>query len=217
MSSGSRERLSACWRLGRSPLCSVVWRSRLRCALKPRRATASRDKWNGVSPLRCRVRGEKAGPGSRPRHFGDLGRRLRRQADAADRAAPREHPVGHPPGTEFCRRRGAPRLKPGLIQSLALYARGARGAEGATRPSSPASGKSPAASSNDPINQCDPLLDSPTWSFWSSGPWTSCKRKTRCSSSARFTATTVSSWTDGRELPKNEEARLERLLVWANG
>ena len=172
---------------------------------------SQQDKWNNVSPLRSTYAGKKSGPapvrdisGIWDAAFEDGGR----QAMGAV-----EHPAVYPggKGTE-----GGHADETGIVHPLP-YTPAGLAALKANHPSGPSVRQVLSAASNDPINRCDPL-GFPYMELFELRTLDVVQTKNQVIVISPFYGNYRIIWTDGRELPKNEEPRWYGYSVgkWLN-
>ncbi len=169
------------------------------------------DKWNDVSPLRSTYAGKKSGPapardisGIWDAAYEDGGRQT---------SGAKEHPAVLPGrnGT-----RGGQLDETGIISPLP-YTPAGLAALKRNLPSGPSVRQVPSAKSNDPINRCDPL-GFPYMELFELRTLDVVQTKNQVLIISPFYGNYRIIWTDGRELPKNEEARWNGYSVgkWLN-
>ena len=169
------------------------------------------DKWNDVSPLRSTYAGKKSGPapardisGIWDAAYEDGGRQT---------SGAKEHPAVLPGrnGT-----RGGQLDETGIISPLP-YTPAGLAALKRNLPSGPSVRQVPSANSNDPINRCDPL-GFPYMELFELRTLDVVQTKNQVLIISPFYGNYRIIWTDGRELPKNEEARWNGYSVgkWLN-
>jgi hypothetical protein len=172
---------------------------------------AAQDKWNNVPPLRSTYAGKKSGPapvrdisGIWDAAYEDGGRQT---------SGVKEHPAVYPggKGTE-----GGHPDETGITHPLP-YTPAGRAALKANRPSGPSVRQVPSATSNDPINRCDPL-GFPYMELFELRSLDVVQAKNQVLLISPFYGNYRIIWTDGRELPKNEEPRWNGYSVgrWLN-
>ena len=172
---------------------------------------ATQDKWNNVPPLRSSYTGKKSGPapvrdisGIWDAAYEDGGRQT---------SGAKEHPSVYP-GRNFAEGGGHPD-ETGIVHPLP-YTPAGLAALKATKPSNGVR-QVPSAASNDPINKCDPL-GFPYMELFELRTLNVVQTKNQVILISPFYGNYRIIWTDGRELPKNEEARWNGYSVgkWLN-
>src|ERR1700722_16413545 len=200
----------------KSLLVSVVALSSLTFSAPARAQTApanaaTQDKWNNVPPLRSTYAGKKSGPapvrdisGIWDAAYEDGGRQT---------TGVKEHPALYP-GKNVAEGGGHPD-ETGIVHPLP-YTPAGLAALKANRPSNGIR-QVPSAKSNDPINRCDPL-GFPYMELFELRSLDVVQAKNQVLLISPFYGNYRIIWTDGRELPKNEEPRWNGYSVgrWLN-